>query len=452
MRRLLLGFAAWLLLADDSLIRFSDDGGWCWFQDPRAIVTGGKLLIGTVAAGRLDPRRRGDLDVVAHDLATGVTRRHTLLHTTDPALKAPWMDDHNSPVFWVRPDGRILTAFSQHHLEGKVYYRISRKPNDPSAWDELRVFTPSATSLVTYTNLISLRAEGRLYDFFRGLHGRFKPSYAYSDDAGAIWRAGNVVVDMPAKIPQRPYAKYASDGNDTIHIAYTEGHPREFVTSLYHVYYRGGKLHRSDGSVIRSLAEGLKSPGEGTRVFAGDAGNLAWISDLRIDGTGRPYLAFSVRKGSGEDHRYHFAEWNGSRWLDTEVAYAGSKLYAGEEDYTGLPCLDPHDPAAMYISTNADPMTGKPLISAADRRRHWEIFAGARDRSGRWTWRAVTRNSTADNLRPMMPVWPGDRRALLWLRGTMKSYLDYSFEVVGRIEARGAGAAGSDSGLGPNSR
>lgn len=400
------------------------------------MVTDGKLLIGTVAAGRLDPRRRGDLEVIAYDLATGVTRRHTLLHTEDPALKTRWMDDHNSPVFWLRPDGRILAAFSQHHLEGKIYYRITREPGDPSAWGDLRVFAPSATSLVTYSNLISLRAEGRLYDFFRGLHGSFKPSYAYSDDAGETWNAGSVVIDMPAAPPQRPYARYASDGNDTIHVAYTEGHPREFVTSLFHAYYRGGKLHRSDGRVVGSLAEGLKSPGEGTRVFAGDAGNLAWISDLRIDGAGLPYLAFSVRKGSGADHRYHYAHWNGSRWIDTEVAYAGSELYDGEEDYTGLPCLDPHDPAAMYISTNADPVTGKPLISAVDRQRHWEIFAGVRNRSGRWTWRPVTRNSTADNLRPMMPVWPGNRRALLWLRGKIKSYQDYSFEVVGRIEPR----------------
>jgi len=31
------------------LIEFNDDGGWCWFEDERAIVAGGKLILGTIA-------------------------------------------------------------------------------------------------------------------------------------------------------------------------------------------------------------------------------------------------------------------------------------------------------------------------------------------------------------------------------------------------------------------
>jgi hypothetical protein len=48
----------------------------------------------------------------------------------------------------------------------------------------------------------------------------------------------------------------------------------------------------------------------------------------------------------------------------------------------------------------------------------------------------VTRDSTADNLRPIVPI--GDRfgTVVMWLRGTMRTYRDYTFEVVGYVEPR----------------
>jgi hypothetical protein len=230
-----------------------------------------------------------------------------------------------------------------------------------------------------------------------------------------------------------------------VHFAYTEGHPRNYDNSIYHAFYRNGRLHRSDGTPIRSLSEGLKSPDEGTRVFAGDPANVAWISDVHIDGNGNPYLGFSVQKDSaglpdgkaGEDHRFWYARWQGGRWAAHEIAYAGSKLYPGEDDYTGLVTLDPHDPDTVFISTNADPVSGKPLISKADNQRHRELFEGrTRDGGKTWTWTALTRDSTADNVRPVVPIWDGRRMAVLWLRGKMRAYTDFDFDVVGFIRAR----------------
>jgi hypothetical protein len=48
-------------------------------------------------------------------------------------------------------------------------------------------------------------------------------------------------------------------------------------------------------------------------------------------------------------------------------------------------------------------------------------------------WTAVTANSTADNLRPIVPIWDADHTALLWLRGTYTTYHDYDLDVVGII-------------------
>ena len=79
------------------------------------------------------------------------------------------------------------------------------------------------------------------------------------------------------------------------------------------------------------------------------------------------------------------------------MAFAGTRLYAGEDDYTGLAAIDPDDPDVVFVSTDADPETGMPLVSNADGQRHHESFRGQSADGGRsWTWRAITRNSICE--------------------------------------------------------
>lgn len=423
----------------ERMVTFNDDGGWCWFQDERALVQDGKIIIGSIASGYAEPARRGNVEVTSYDLASS-KKTVTVLH---PNLQ---LDDHAAPAFLVRPDGRLLTLYSKHGDENHFYYRISAAPGDATRWRKEHRFTPSESSRITYSNLHLLSAEnggkGRIYDFYRGLDDSFKPSYAYSDDWGASWASGNVFIRVPTEFRHRPYVKYASDGISTVHIFYTDGHPRNFDNSVYHVFYRDGELHASDGRVIRSLREGLERPGEGTLVFRGDPDNVAWVIDVQIDSDGHPYGVFSVQKDAaglppeqdGKDHRFHYARWDGDRWIEHEIAYGGRRLYAREGDYTGLVALDPDDRNILYISTDADPVTGVPLISKTDKRRHREIFKGVTaDGGATWKWSAITKNSSADNLRPIVPKWSNDKTALLWLRGEYRKYTDYDLEVVGLI-------------------
>ena len=121
-------------------------------------------------------------------------------------------------------------------------------------------------------------------------------------------------------------------------------------------------------------------------------------------------------------------------WNDHFLAYAGRALYEIQFDYSGLAALDPDDPGVVYISTDAHPVTGAPLISATNNVRHFEIFKGiSSDKGKTWSWEALTQDSMQDNIRPIMPKGDGKHKVLLWLRGSMKSYSDYDFDVVGLI-------------------
>jgi hypothetical protein len=139
------------------------------------------------------------------------------------------------------------------------------------------------------------------------------------------------------------------------------------------------------------------------------------LFSTQVDGRGLP------RGQGGMDLRYHYARLGPGGWRTEEIAHAGTRLYAGEDDYSGLGALDPNNPDVLYISTDADPVTGAPLISTADNTRHYELFRGERSGNGKWTFTPFTRNSAFDNLRPLIPNWKDRRTALVWMRGAYKA-------------------------------
>ncbi len=413
-----------------ALVQLNDNGAWSWFMDERAIVEDGKLIVGSVrSVGDFDAQKSdpdwGNIEVAVYDLATGTTQR-TVLHRHFE------QDDHNSPALLVLPDKRILAAYSKHGQERRLFFRRS-EPGNPLVWGLAtevqtpgREGAPFRTDNVTYNNLFRLRT-GRIYDFYRGT--RLDPNYLTSDDDGKTWVYGGHL--LQGKGGYSPYLRYAFDGKDTIHFLTTEDHPRNYNNSVYHGFLRDGMLHLSDGKVLGPLN---KSTGteikawDFTQVLAGDADNVYWIEDVKLDATGHPRAVLSVKKDGrgtngrgGMDIRFYYARWDGSSWHTHEMAYAGSRLYAYEADYTGLAALDRRHPGVVYLSTNADPVTGKPLMSAADNRRHHELFRGVTtDGGASWRFEPLTANSTMDNLRPVVPAWDDARTALVWMRGTYR--------------------------------
>ena len=410
-----------------TLVQLNDNGAWSWFMDPRIIVHDGKLILSSVRAvgsnqaNGSDPRW-GNIEVAVYDIERGIVQT-TILH---PHLE---QDDHDSAAFYVRPDNRIVAVYSMHARERRMYYRIS-EPNNPLVWSSARVAnTPGddatyAGNNATYANLFKM-PNGRLYNFIRAYH--HEPNYMYSDDDGETWTYGGHW--LYGKGGYSPYLKYGYDGKGTIHFIATEDHPRNFDNSLYHGYVRDGAMFKTDGSKVGTLStttETNVATWDFTKIYEGGPDNVAWMVDVELDRTDRPYVLFSTQRDGrglprgqgGFDLRYHYARLGATGWTHEEIAYAGTRLYPGEDDYSGLGALDPNNPDVLYISTDADPVTGAPLVSSADKKRHYELFRGERGANGKWTWTPFTRNSAWDNLRPIIPKWNDARTAIAWMRGS----------------------------------
>ncbi|MEX0928466.1 MAG: BNR-4 repeat-containing protein [Balneolales bacterium] len=411
---------------DDEPIVFNTDGGWCWFQDKRAIIDNGTLLFGGVSSS-------GNITVTTYDFTSGETEV-VVLHEK---LQA---DDHNVPALMVRPDGRYLTAYTRHSSDNYMRYRISEEPGNASKWVPEQLVDVGGQAC--YSNLHRLEDEGLTYNFHRGRD--WDPNYMISDDDGDSWTYGGKLWEFP----DRPYPRYASNGRDQIHVITTEAHPRDYTNSIYHGYISKGTIYKTDGSQAGKLSTGTESairPTDLTLIFQGDEDNVAWTSSIELDDDGHPYIGYSVTKdrveqGSGGfDHRYRYARWDGSQWNDHEIAYAGTRLYTNEDEYTGLITLNPVNPDMVYISTDAHPVSGEPLISEANGERHYEIFQGiTEDMGATWNWEPVTENSQTDNIRPVI-LADESYQAVLWLRGDYRSYTDYNLEVVGFVSGTDEG-------------
>ncbi len=349
-------------------------------------------------------------------------------------------DDHNSPVFHVRPDGSILAVYARHHRDC-FHYSRSSDPKNPLKWGRenkhaRRMADPR--DRVTYMNLCELKVEGKLYLFFRGID--FHPSFVTSTDHGKTWTDPMRLVRSGLTGRQRPYACYAHNRKDRVYVGITEAHPRDIGTGIYYFEFCGGQYYRADGTLIQDLAVAGPLVLHGAEVVYKGTGRAqedtdlgtdeaAWINAIAVDSNGHPHLAYSLHK-KNDDHRYRLASWTGTRWRDREIAYGGTCLYDRETSYTGLIAVDPIDPGVVFISTNVDPASGR---AGSGVHEIYRATIGQDDARETIEWHPVTRQSPVNNLRPMI-ICEGNRRVILWLRGVYGTYTRYQLDVVGFVE------------------
>ena len=412
--------------SNHQIVELTGDSSWCWFQDERALIDGDLLVYSGVTSD-------GANIVSSYHLKTGENETFVLNGTDLPP------DDHNVGALMIRPDGRYLTVYAGHGVDQLMRYRISDQPGDITNWGPEITFDIGAR--LTYSNVYRLDKSGVTYNFHRGIDRN--PNYLVSSDDGSTWAYGGRLFTFTG----RPYLRYASDGENRIHFTTTEEHPRHYNNSIYHGYTEDGNVFQTDGQKVGELStteESELSPEDFTQVYAADKdvrANVAWTSDIQLDKDGKPYIVFSVTKDpielgetkntekGGFDHRYHYAYWDGTQWHEQEIAYAGTRLYPGENEYTGLISLHPNDPHIVFLSADVHPATGEPLMVKGEQRR--EIFRGTTaDNGTTWKWEAITENSDQDNIRPIILDYQG-QEVVIWLSGRYTTYKDYDLKVMG---------------------
>jgi len=429
-----------------NLIQFNDNGLWCWFQDERVIVDtlNGKMIIGSDASGKGTggQTRNGSDEAVLFDLSTYIPGRFILNQ---------WQyncDDHNSAGFIIRPDGKYLAMYDQHYDNYVTRYRIftgnSWAPEQTYDW---RTKPGEIDYTLAYNNVYYLSAEGRMYDFQRANHR--SPNFLVSTDMGNTWAWGGQLTTNSSNSYNKGYYKYWSNGIDRIDFIFTEQHPRDTLTSIYHGYIKGGKAFKSDGSLVDDNifdTTFIPTYKDFTKVF-GDStivGNIAerrcWQCDLMRYDDGTIAAIITARTNQSlspgypddnidPDHDFIYCKYDGKDWSYTYLGKAGHKLYSSEADYTGLACLCPNDPNTLYISTPRDPRDTTIIFNVR------EIFKGVTSDNGTsWNWTPITESSESDNLRPVVPYWDTDHTALLWCRGTYSAAQVFDAAVVGIID------------------
>jgi hypothetical protein len=377
-------------------------GSWCWFGDPRALALPGthQTIVGWISP-------TGAVTVASYDSHLGVILTRVVGHL--------YPDDHSSPSLFREPDGRITVFFSGHN-GAAMHFRTTERPDDISTWGPAQDVPSQRYGHrgFTYPNPVSLSGEhDKLYLFVRGED--WSADFITRTGTGAWSRVRRLIADRG----QRPYVKVDSDGRRTIALGYTNGHPRETLTSVYFAEYHANALWTAGGQRIRTFAHIPIAPQQGQLVYDGRAKHVsAWVWDVALGSSGHPVVVYATFP-KPTNHQYWYARWNGSRWISHFLTDGGPSISPTtiEKQYSGGIALNHADPTTLYLSRRI--------------RGHFQIERWLTPDYGN-TWRhTVVAANGADNVRPVVPRgWTRGPMGLLWLRGPYRSYTTYGTSIA----------------------
>ena len=337
----------------------TEKGAWCWFADPRAISYENE-------SGTINSTYIGYIDIHGNIKATQINH---LTQTTSEVLIRSYFqpDDHNNPTFLVLPDERIMIFYSRHTDEACFYYRISQKPGDiTSLGKEFRLETINNT---TYPSPFILSDDPEhIYLCWRGIG--WHPTIARltmpdeNDNMKFDWGPFQILRSLKGGSGVRPYAKYASNGKDKIHLTYTTTHPDN--KPVNHVYYsyidiNTKALKDIKGNTLSEIGNGNLHDIDATDEYKNshpyavvdDAPYRDWVWEITTDEKENPVIAMVRISENKESHDYYYARWNGKEWQKTFLSNAGGHFHQTpglEKCYSGGMAIDKTNPNVIYAS------------------------------------------------------------------------------------------------------
>jgi hypothetical protein len=256
--------------------------------------------------------------------------------------------------------------------------------------------------------------ENKTFLFWRGAD--WSQDYAVRTIDGR-WSPARRLISAPG---QRPYVQAVGNGNDTVSLAFTNGHPRERITSIYYAAYRNGALRGASGRLIAPLSRGPIAPQQADLVYDGQRTRVSgWVWDVALGSRGRPVIVYATFP-TISNHAYWYARWNGTRWVSHLMTFAGGTISPAtlEQQYSGGLALDHSDPSIVYLSRK---------VMGSFEIERWTT----RDGGSTWHYTTIVRSNGVDNVRPIVTRGaPGGPMSLLWLRGTYGSYTNYHTSIA----------------------
>lgn len=388
----------------------TNDGTWCWFQDPRAVYYEGskkQTYTGWIT-------HDGKVQVASYNHETGEVIIKSLIENFQ-------VDDHNNPTFLVRPDGRILVAYSGHFY-GPMRVLVSTNPEDISS------FGPEANfgDNVTYANPYQI-GDSTVMFYRDGV--TWHPTMNVSLDGGVTWGTPQEFITRNGS-QQRPYVKYVQDSKGGMHLTFTTGHPRnEASNKIYYVYYINKKFYKADGTFIKNYtgsADALNiDSGEPETVYDASQGK-GWTWDIGLDENEQPVILYAAFPDD-LNHHYYYARWNGATWQNHHLVNSGRWFpqtpeggTEAEPNYSGGMAIDPNNINIVYVSKQVNGIFELFKYQTPDKGVSWEITP-------------ITENSPEGTIN-VRPVVPRGRKNgyfdVMWMRGTYVTYENFLTSVM----------------------
>jgi hypothetical protein len=132
---------------------------------------------------------------------------------------------------------------------------------------------------------------------------------------------------------------------------------------------------------------------------------------------GNPVVVY-FRRDPNIGDQYHYARWNGSRWVDRPIVAAGGTPLHKSSFYQAGATLDHEDPTTVYLSRKRTS------------NGHFEVEIWTTPDEGRtWGTVQVTKNSPNNNWRPVSPRGSAGYQ-VFFFQGSYLNFRNYNTDVI----------------------